>query len=273
MVCTLQGNYVEWGRGDWSVWMRRYYGMPAPWSLCVCLCACRVCVVCDGEKEETSSCTHAATKHGNIFKLYVYRYLNKNRSQLVINRPSEPGVTVFGSCGNLKLWVFVFWGGRGGFIICNFTWGLWKCRGDMVVDAGLLEEYFISTGSNLYLAAGQDRLARRLIERKLTTVARYHVNWPRIGVESARVNLYELPNVTSRKSNIVSIRLVYRLFDILQGVLLWILFGAKIFISIFFYALISLVGNLPDWLLPTTRPLGPTLAISKLWITIQTTFS
>lgn len=43
MVCTLQGNYAEWGRGDWSV-DGGYYGMPAPWSFCVCMCTRGVCV-------------------------------------------------------------------------------------------------------------------------------------------------------------------------------------------------------------------------------------
>lgn len=33
----------------------------------------RVRAGCVREKEETASGAHAATKHGNIFKLYVYR--------------------------------------------------------------------------------------------------------------------------------------------------------------------------------------------------------
>ncbi len=33
-----------------------------PPDLFVCVCARGVCVVCKGEKEETASCAHAATK-------------------------------------------------------------------------------------------------------------------------------------------------------------------------------------------------------------------
>lgn len=107
-------------------------------SLCVFVRARRVCVVYDGEKEETSSCTHAATKHGNIFKLYVYRYLNKNRSQRVINRPSEPGVTVLEAVG-ISSCEYLFFLGGGVVLLFVILLGLWKCRGDMVVDSGLLE--------------------------------------------------------------------------------------------------------------------------------------
>lgn len=55
MVCTLQGNYAEWGRGDWSVrmcvWMGGILWDACPLiSLCVWARARGVCVVCEGEK-------------------------------------------------------------------------------------------------------------------------------------------------------------------------------------------------------------------------------
>lgn len=43
--------------------------------LCVCVRAGRV-----QEKGKTASGAHAATKHGNIFKLYVYRTFTKKRA-------------------------------------------------------------------------------------------------------------------------------------------------------------------------------------------------
>jgi len=38
-----------------------------PLILCVCARACGVCVVCEGEKEETASCAHAA-----LYIIYIF---------------------------------------------------------------------------------------------------------------------------------------------------------------------------------------------------------
>lgn len=66
MVCTLQGNYAEGGG------VTKVCGWGILWDACplILLCVC-VRAGCVREKEETTSGAHAATKYGNIFKLYV----------------------------------------------------------------------------------------------------------------------------------------------------------------------------------------------------------
>lgn len=64
-------------------------------------------------------CLQKKRKHGNIFKLYVYRYFNIKSFQVLIDRQSEPGVTVFWKQCDQVVSIPVF-----GFIVCIKESGL-----------------------------------------------------------------------------------------------------------------------------------------------------
>lgn len=58
-----------------------------PPDLFVCVCARAGCELCARERKRRRRRAHTLPqKHGNIFKLYVYRYLNKRSFQVLIDR-------------------------------------------------------------------------------------------------------------------------------------------------------------------------------------------
>lgn len=74
-----------------------YYGMPAPWSLCVC--------AREEEKEETASCAHAATKNTEIYLNYMYTATIGNKTASKCSISGKLSVECFFFFWSLELWV------------------------------------------------------------------------------------------------------------------------------------------------------------------------
>lgn len=67
MVCTSQGNYAEWGRGDWSVWMGILWDVCPLILLCVYVYARGVC-----ERKRRRRRAHTLPQNTEIYLNCMY---------------------------------------------------------------------------------------------------------------------------------------------------------------------------------------------------------